>query len=264
MSYLGRGLDKISNIEILDNITFDGSSSYSITKSSVAFVPNSAQSLLISIDGVVQATNFTISGSTIDFGVAVPSTSTCNFFLHYGTGVAFIPTDGSVSLAKLSATGTKDATTFLRGDNTFQTIGTNTPAFRAYTDTVQTTSASVITKAELDLETYDTDSCYDTSTYRFTPNVAGKYYFNFVATDNYTTTAANDAYIYIRKNGSDIAEFGINTKGSQYGTLAVSTTVDMNGSSDYVEFFLYHAGGSGVIWRNNSDRQYAEGYRLIT
>ena len=30
MSYIGRGTDKISNIEILDNITFDGSSSYSI------------------------------------------------------------------------------------------------------------------------------------------------------------------------------------------------------------------------------------------
>ena len=58
MAYLGRGLDKISNIEVLDNITFDGSSSYSITKGSVAFTPNSAQSLLISIDGVVQATNF--------------------------------------------------------------------------------------------------------------------------------------------------------------------------------------------------------------
>lgn len=29
------------------------------------------------------------------------------------------PTDGSVTLAKLSATGTKDSTTFLRGDNTF-------------------------------------------------------------------------------------------------------------------------------------------------
>ena len=121
MSYIGRGTDKISNIEILDNITFDGSSSYSITKSSVAFVPNSAQSLLISIDGVVQATNFTISSSTIDFGVAVPSTSTCDFFLHYGTGLITTPADGTVSLDKLSATGTKDATTFLRGDNTFDT-----------------------------------------------------------------------------------------------------------------------------------------------
>ena len=101
MAYLGRGLDKISNIEVLDNITFDGSSSYSITKGSVAFTPNSAQSLLISIDGVVQATNFTVNTSTIDFGVAIPSTSTCNFFLHYGTGVMTVPSDGSVTTAKL-------------------------------------------------------------------------------------------------------------------------------------------------------------------
>jgi hypothetical protein len=101
MAYLGRGLDKISNIEVLDNITFDGSSSYSITKNSVAFVVNSAQSLLISIDGVVQATNFTVNGSTIDFGVAIPSTSVCNFFLHYGTGVLTVPSDGSVTTAKL-------------------------------------------------------------------------------------------------------------------------------------------------------------------
>ena len=42
MSYLGRGLDKISNVEILDNLVFDNSSSYSITKGSVAFTPNSA------------------------------------------------------------------------------------------------------------------------------------------------------------------------------------------------------------------------------
>ena len=103
MAYLGRGLDKISNIEVLDNITFDGSSSYSITKGSVAFTPNSAQSLLISIDGVVQATNFTVSSSTIDFGVAIPSTSVCNFFLHYGTGVMTVPSDGSVTNAKLGS-----------------------------------------------------------------------------------------------------------------------------------------------------------------
>ena len=101
MADIGRGLDKISNKEHLDTITFDGSSSYSITKGSVAFTPNSAQSLLISIDGVVQATNFTVNSSTIDFGVAVPSTSTCNFFLHYGTGVMTVPSDGSVTTAKL-------------------------------------------------------------------------------------------------------------------------------------------------------------------
>ena len=109
MAYLGRGLDKISNIEVLDNITFDGSSSYSITKGSVAFTPNSAQSCLISIDGVVQATNFTVNSSTIDFGVAIPSTSTCNFFLHYGTGVMTVPSDGSVTESKIGSNAVTSA-----------------------------------------------------------------------------------------------------------------------------------------------------------
>ena len=143
------------------------------------------------------------------------------------------------------------------------TLLSNVPAFRAYTDTIQTTSDGVATKAALDLETYDTDSCYDTSTYRFTPNVAGKYYFNWVAQDNYTSSGAGSVQIYIRKNGSDIAESVDNTRSTNnHGTHTVSTTVEMNGTTDYVEFFLFYSGGSGVIWRNNSDRQFAEGFRI--
>src|SRR5210317_1203414 len=42
-----------------------------------------------------------------------------------GAVVATDVGDGTITLAKLSATGTKDATTFLRGDNTFQTIATD-------------------------------------------------------------------------------------------------------------------------------------------
>ena len=129
MAYIGRDTDKISNVEVLDNITFDGSSSYTLQKGGSNFTPSSANTLLLSIDGVVQAGNFTVSGSTIDFGTAVAGTSTCDFILHYGVGLITAPSDGtvttakladsSVSLAKLTATGTKDATTFLRGDNTF-------------------------------------------------------------------------------------------------------------------------------------------------
>ena len=129
MPYVGRSTDKISNVEVLDNITFDGSSSYTLQKGGSNFTPSSANTLLVSINGVVQAGNFTVSGSTIDFGTAVAGTSTCDFILHYGIGLITSVSDGtvttakladsSVSLAKLTATGTKDATTFLRGDNTF-------------------------------------------------------------------------------------------------------------------------------------------------
>ena len=132
MAYIGRDTDKISNVEVLDNITFDGSSSYTLQKGGSNFTPSSANTLLLSIDGVVQAGNFTVSGSTIDFGTAVAGTSTCDFILHYGVGLITAPSDGtvttakladsSVSLAKLTATGTKDATTFLRGDNSFSSL----------------------------------------------------------------------------------------------------------------------------------------------
>ena len=101
MSYIGRGTDKISNIEKLDTITFDGSSSYTLQKNSVNFTPNSANSLQVSIDGVVQAGNFTVSGSTIDFGVAIPSTSTNDFIFHYGTGLVTTVADGAITTAKL-------------------------------------------------------------------------------------------------------------------------------------------------------------------
>jgi hypothetical protein len=101
MPYVGRSTDKISNVEVLDNITFDGSSSYTLQKGGSNFTPSSANTLLLSIDGVVQAGNFTVSGSTIDFGTAVAGTSTCDFVLHYGVGLITLPSDGTVTTAKL-------------------------------------------------------------------------------------------------------------------------------------------------------------------
>jgi hypothetical protein len=103
MAYIGRDTDKISNVEVLDNITFDGSSSYTLQKGGSNFTPSSANTLLVSIDGVVQAGNFTVSGSTIDFGTAVAGTSTCDFILHYGIGLITAPSDGTVTAAKLGA-----------------------------------------------------------------------------------------------------------------------------------------------------------------
>src|SRR6056300_1792706 len=84
--------------------------------------------------------------------------------------------DGTVGLADLSATGTKDATTFLRGDNTFASAGgANTPAFQATMSGNQNISTGTATKVQFDTEDFDTNSKYDHSTnYRFTPTVAGK------------------------------------------------------------------------------------------
>ena len=105
MAYIGRGLDKLSNVDVLDAITFTNSAGpYNITKSSTAFIPSAVQNLLIEVDGVIQASDsYTISGSTITFGVSMSSSLTMNSFLHFGMGVSMTPTDGSVTTAKFAS-----------------------------------------------------------------------------------------------------------------------------------------------------------------
>ena len=102
MSYLGRGLEQVDNISKLDNITFDGSTTYALTKDSSAFTPISSNAILISVSGVIQQGNFSISGTNIVFDSAVASTESCDFIMHYGTGVLTTPSDGSVTNAKIS------------------------------------------------------------------------------------------------------------------------------------------------------------------
>jgi len=257
MPYVGRSTDKLSNVEVLDNITFDGSSSYTLQKNSVNFTPSSANTILLSIDGVVQAGNFTVSGSTIDFGTAVAGTSTCDFILHYGVGLITTPSDGtvttaklgdsavttaklndaSVSLAKLTATGTKDATTFLRGDNTFAEPGGGSWIL-LNTQTVTGTPSSVESGAVFS-STYDT---YVIVIRRINFTSTGGFYMYLGTSGGYTTSG-------YRWTGS----------GAESGTAAALIT----GSSSGTEISLlggtgssYHVNSSqdclsGVIWVHN-------------
>jgi hypothetical protein len=151
--------------------------------------------------------------------------------------------DGTIGLADLSATGTKDATTFLRGDNTFASAGgNNTPAFHAYLSSNQTITSGTMTKPQFDTEIVDTDGCFDNSTnYRFTPTTAGKYFiYAQVKPDVNGGSEFQYAYFNIRKNGSDIIRGNIdfrNGTGGYSNGLLVNGIVDANGSSDYFEVF---------------------------
>lgn len=102
MGYIGRGNDAISNVEQLDNITFNGGTTYALTKSSTAYTPTGKNNILISIDGVVQQNNFTVSGTNIVFDWSPTSSNTCNWIQHYGVGVVNTPADDSVTTAKIA------------------------------------------------------------------------------------------------------------------------------------------------------------------
>ena len=126
MAYIGRGIDNISNATLLHDITFSNSAGpYNLTSGSpsAAFTPISAQALVISVDGVIQdPASYTISGSTITFGVSMASTSTNDFIVHNGVGLITEPSDSTVTAAKLATTGTASSSTYLRGDMAWSTV----------------------------------------------------------------------------------------------------------------------------------------------
>ena len=127
MSYIGRGIDQIDNISTLDNLSFNGSlQTFNLTQNSVAFTPVSSSALQIQIDGIIQANNFTISGSTLTFDFVPSASSVCNSVKHFGVGLLTQPSTGSVGINELSASGTKSSSTFLAGDNSFKTVSGTT------------------------------------------------------------------------------------------------------------------------------------------
>ena len=104
MAYIGQNLDRFSNVEKLDAITpatATGAGPYNLLKGGVAFTPSSADTMVVSIDGVIQYGNFTVSGSTITFSAALSDSNTCDFIYHMGTGLLSTPVDNSVSTAKI-------------------------------------------------------------------------------------------------------------------------------------------------------------------
>lgn len=142
------------------------------------------------------------------------------------------PSDGSVTQAKL-ATGV---------------AGTG-PAFSAYSSSSLSVSSATWTKLEINTEEYDTANCFNTSTYRFTPNVAG--YYHFTGQYDIATGSPTRAIIAVRKN-DDTTRANGNDIGPSSGNLSngagmvVSKIWYMNGSTDYVELFCFLTGGATV------------------
>jgi hypothetical protein len=77
--------------------------------------PESANHMIVSLNGVIQKPTdaYTVSGSTITFASALETGDVIDFIQILGNVLDLgVPSDDTVSLAKLTATGTKDATTF--------------------------------------------------------------------------------------------------------------------------------------------------------
>ena len=129
-------------------------------------------------------------------------------------------------------------------------VPVNGPAFSAYASTNQTVSDGTATKILFDTEEFDTNSNFSSS--RFTPTIAGYYQVN--STVNCSQTAIVDFVIWIYKNNTQYKRgFGFAGTASKF-IAPVSTLVYLNGSTDYVEVFLYSDGtGNATINASSQD-----------
>lgn len=138
---------------------------------------------------------------------------------------------------------------------------TDGPAFSAYMingSANQTITSATFTKIKIDTEEFDTANCFDTSLYRFTPNVAGYYQISGVMGTSGSTTLTR-AMLLLYKNGASYKRFGDFYTASTGNTFGSSTLVYMNGTTDYLELYAYISAitavidyGSSVTWFTGS------------
>jgi hypothetical protein len=137
--------------------------------------------------------------------------------------------------------------------------------FRAYRNGTQTISSGVRTKVQLNVENFDTNGWFDSSTnYRFTPQKAGYYQANFSVTTVKTAKSPVllDAALY--KNGAEISyhNFQVGSGAGVSGGTATAGGADliyMNGSTDYLELYtlaIYSDGTSPDIFGQGVQQTY--------
>ena len=156
-----------------------------------------------------------------------------------------------------------DAGTLKRIDASFFQ---NTPAFYAELSSAQTTTDGSATKVNFNTEVFDSGSVYDNSTnYRFTPTVAGKYFiYSTCQLRSDTSNTIDGCFLHIYKNGSYVTKAAEENQASRHfgNCLTTNTIVDMNGSSDYVEVYGYIDVSSGQPSQPADNRCIFGGYRI--
>ena len=156
-------------------------------------------------------------------------------------------TDSNVTTAKIADSNVTQA-------KLASNVAGNGPAFRAWANTSTTCPINTPTKVALLSEDFDTNSNFGSS--RFTPSVAGYYLISGCVAVQQGSTVSLVASI--QKNGS-VASYGAcQVSGESYRTM-VTDILYLNGSTDYVELFVYHNSSSSKTTNTGSEITFFSG-----
>lgn len=127
------------------------------------------------------------------------------------------------------------------------------PKFYAKSNALQAVPTSTNTKLNWGSEDWDTANCFDTANGRFTPNKAGYYQINISIR---AEPNVNSTIVAIAKNGA-IHRYLVQANNHTYITFCAAALVSMNGSTDYLEVWVWHNKGSDLNI-NTSNGEHAQ------
>jgi hypothetical protein len=175
------------------------------------------------------------------------------------------PPNASVGLSQLTASGTKDSTTFLRGDNTFASAGgDNTPAFFAVANATQSPSDDVETKVTLGTEVFDTDNAFASNRFTVPSGEAGKYFFYYgIRIKSNANSDVLSCNVSLYKNGSRVKLHRTIFEGNPVNSMAFGycSALDLS-VGDYIELYGQNNINAGTA-EFSAAETYLGGHKLI-
>ena len=196
----------------LDAITTSATATYNLTLGGGAYYPSSANHLLVSLNGVMQAPqdSFTVSGSTIVFASTLASTDSIDFIMALGDVLDIgTPSDGTVTSAKIVS----GAVTSAKLDTNIAISGNLT------TGNITTGNTSIVT--------------------------GGRFISSQTSNDPWLkgVNSSNTETSYIKKDGQIYSAFGI----SVGGTGAANTLNDYE-EGTFTPTVVFGSGTTGITY----------------
>jgi hypothetical protein len=244
----------------LDNLTASATDTYALTLGSAAYYPETANQLLVSLNGVIQAPqdSFTVSGSNLVFDSALTASDSIDFVVALGDvlGVQGVTdgtvttnkiANGAVTSAKLAAgvggvagiSSSSTSGTAIGIDSTNRVTMPYQPAFFASGGGGSFNSSGIFVGDSSAVQKTNVGGHYSYSTGRFTAPIAGVYMFSYLLTTN--DTASHMVNIHI--NGADNLQPVLNYY-NDYDS-ATNVVIFTLAANDYVEAHLRASSGYG-------------------
>jgi len=267
--YIGK-TPTVGNFQVCDAISVvNGQAAYTLQVGGANVAPESANHMLVSLNGILQkpGSSFTISGSTMTFASNLATGDVIDFVQILGNVLDIgQPSDDTVTAAKLNndvisgqtalTSAPADTDELLISDaGTIKRIdvslvgGKNTPRVSVdKTGSSQTISATTYTKVTLNTERVDSDNAFASNDFTVPSGEGGDYYMSAFAMVTGLNGTSDYAVLRLANSGNSTNYNSSSVAGnSGYGwrTISISCIRTLS-AGDTVSLYVYSSEGIAV------------------